>query len=313
MSKSKILVTGALGYLGSTLCSSLLEAGYGVVALDNLYYGEGSVFHLCAHPDFEFIPGDARDERLMKTLVPNVDAIIPLAAMVGVGACNRDPGMTRSTNFGAIELLNKLRSPDQLIVYPTTNSGYGTSTGEVYCTEETPLNPISLYGETKAQSEALLLASPNAICLRLATVFGMSPRMRLDLLVNHFVYAAVFDRYLVIFEKDFKRNYVHVRDVADCFLHCLSNPERMAGRTFNVGLDEANLSKEDLALKVKEFVPDFYIHFSEIGSDPDKRNYIVSNKRLEEAGFVAKRSLDDGIRELLKGYKMLGRDRFKNV
>ena len=313
MSKSKILVTGAAGYLGSTLCSSLLEAGYGVVALDNLFYGEVSLFHLCAHPDFEFVCGDARDERLMKSLLPGVDAIIPLAAMVGVGACNRDPEMTRTTNFDAISLLNRLRSQEQLVVYPTTNSGYGTSTGEVFCTEETPLHPLSLYGETKAQSEELLLGSPNAICLRLATVFGMSPRMRLDLLVNHFVYAAVFDRYLVIFEKDFKRNYVHVRDVADCFLHCLANPGRMSGRTFNVGLDAANLSKEELALKVKEFVPDFYIHFSEIGTDPDKRNYIVSNQRLAEAGFVAKRSLDDGIRELLKGYKMLGRGKFKNV
>jgi len=313
MNKTTILVTGAAGYLGSTLCARLLESGYRVVALDNLFYGEVSLFHLCANPDFDFVYGDARDERLIKSLLPTVDAIIPLAAMVGVGACNRDPEMTRSTNFGAIELLNRLRSPEQLIVYPTTNSGYGTSTGEIYCTEETPLQPISLYGETKAEAETLLLGSPNTICLRLATVFGMSPRMRLDLLVNHFVYAAVFDRYLVIFEKDFKRNYVHVRDVADCFLHCLSNPDRMVGRPFNVGLDSANLSKEQLALKVKEFVPDFYIHFSEIGSDPDKRNYIVSNQRLAEAGFVAKRSLDEGIPELMKGYKMLGRGKFKNI
>lgn len=313
MKKKHILVTGGAGYLGSTLCSSLLHAGYSVTALDNLYYGECSLFHLCANPDFDFVLGDARDEKVLKPLVAKADAIIPLAAMVGVGACNRDPELTKTLNYGAIELLNNLRSKEQLIVYPTTNSGYGTSTGEVYCTEETPLQPISLYGETKAQAETLLLNSPNAICLRLATVFGMSPRMRLDLLVNHFVYAAMFDRYLVIFEKDFKRNYVHVRDVADCFLHCLANPEKMVGRPFNVGLDAANLSKEELALTVKKHIPDFYIHFSEIGSDPDKRNYIVSNQRLADAGFVARRSLDDGIVELLKGYKMLGRGKFKNV
>lgn len=311
--KPKVLVTGAAGYIGSVLCGRLLEEGYGVIALDNLFYGETSLFHYCADPDFEFVNGDARDEKTIAGLLRKVDAVIPLAAMVGVGACKRDAVMTKSVNLDAVAMLNSLRSKSQLIIYPTTNSGYGTKSGAVFCTEETPLQPISLYGETKAQAEAILLESENAICLRLATVFGLSPRMRLDLLVNHFVLAAVTDGYLVIFEKDFKRNYVHVRDVADCFLHCLKNPAKMTGRTFNVGLDEANLSKAELALKVKEHVPDFYIHFSEIGSDPDKRNYIVSNQRLREAGFEAKRTLDDGIRELLKGYRMLGRARFKNI
>ena len=311
--KPKILVTGAVGYLGSTLCGRLLEAGYGVVALDNLFYGECSLFHYCADPDFHFVHGDARDKSLLKSLLKDVAAVIPLAAMVGVGACKRDPGMARSVNLDAILLLNRLRSPDQLVVFPTTNSGYGTSSGEVHCTEETPLQPISLYGETKAEAEAALLQSSNAICLRLATVFGLSPRMRLDLLVNHFVLAAVTDGYLVIFEKDFKRNYVHVRDVADCFVHCLQHRDQMTGRTFNVGLDSANLSKAELAMKVKEHVPNFYVHFAEIGSDPDQRNYIVSNQRLRETGFEAKRSLEQGIQELIKGYRMLGRSRFKNV
>jgi nucleoside-diphosphate-sugar epimerase len=311
--KPKILVTGAAGYLGSTVCGRLLDEGYRVVALDNLFYGECSLFHYGAHPEFDFVHGDARDKSLLKHLLKEADAVFPLAALVGVNACKRDPDMTRSVNLEAILLLNRLRSRDQLIVFPTTNSGYGASSGEVFCTEDTPLQPISLYGETKAQAEAALLQSPNTICLRLATVFGLSPRMRLDLLVNHFVLAAVTDGYLVIFEKDFKRNYVHVRDVADCFVHCVKHRERMAGRPFNVGLDAANLSKAELALKVKEHVPGFYIHFAEVGSDPDQRNYIVSNQRLREAGFEARRSLDDGIRELIKGYRMLGRARYKNA
>jgi nucleoside-diphosphate-sugar epimerase len=271
------------------------------------------LFHLCANPDFEFIVGDARDEGLMARCVRKVDVIIPLAAVVGAPACDRDPLLTRSVNLEAIRLVNRLRSVDQLVVYPTTNSGYGTQTGDVFCTEETPLQPISLYGQTKSQAEAELLESRKVITLRLATVFGMSPRMRLDLLVNHFTYAAVTDGYLVIFEKDFKRNYIHIRDVADCFLHCILNSSQMVGRPYNAGLDAANLSKEELALKIKEFVPNFYVHFAPIGSDPDKRNYIVSNQRLREAGFEAKRSLEFGVKELLKGYRMMGRQTYKNA
>ncbi len=249
----------------------------------------------------------------MKTAVASVDAIIPLAAIVGAGACDRDPIMARTVNLEAIQSLNRLRSSAQLVVYPVTNSGYGAQSGEVHCTEETPLEPISLYGRTKVDAEAELLASDNVITLRLATVFGISPRMRLDLLVNHFTFAALFDRYLVIFEKDFKRNYIHVRDVADCFLHCLAHADEMTGRPYNAGLDDANLSKAELAEIIKQHVPDFYIHYAEIGQDPDKRNYIVSNRRLAEAGFAAQRGLDQGIVELLKGYRMLGRAPFKNL
>lgn len=311
--KTKVLVTGAAGYLGSVLCGKLLEQEFEVIALDNLHYGEPSLFQYCGHPSFDFVLGDVRDESLLKSLVAKADVILPLAAYVGVGACQKDPDVARAVNFGAIRTLNQLRSPDQLIIYPTTNSGYGAKSGEVHCTEETPLEPISLYGETKAQAEALLLQSPNSICLRLATVFGISPRMRLDLLVNNFVLKAVTDGYIVLFEKHFKRNFVHIRDVADCFIHCLRHRDQMAGRTFNLGLDSANLSKEQLAWKVKEQVPNFVILTSEIGTDPDKRNYIVSNQRLREAGFEATRSIEDGIRELLKGYRMLGRNRFHNV
>jgi nucleoside-diphosphate-sugar epimerase len=308
-----ILVTGAAGYLGSILCEHLLTAGYRVTALDTLMYGQSPLFHLCANPNFTFVYGDARNEEVLKSLIKDADAIIPLAAVVGAPACDRDPYLAKSVNFEAIQLINRLRSSQQLVIYPTTNSGYGTKSGATYCTEETPLEPISLYGQTKVEAELEVLNSPNTIALRLATVFGMSPRMRLDLLVNHFVYTAFTDKYIVIFEKDFKRNYVHIRDVADCMIHCLKNSDRMVGRPYNVGLDAANLSKEELALKVKEYVPNFYIHFGAIGSDPDKRNYIVSNQRLREAGFEAKRTLDDGIQELLKGYRMLGRGQFKNI
>lgn len=310
---TKILVTGSSGYLGSILCEHLLDVGYRVTAIDNLMYGQNSLFHLCANPAFDFVCGDVREEELMSGLLKEADVIIPLAALVGAPACKRDPWLAKSVNLEAVQLINRLRSPKQLLVYPTTNSGYGTQSGETYCTEETPLEPISLYGQTKVQAEVEVLNSPNAITLRLATVFGMSPRMRLDLLVNHFVYAAVTDGYIVLFEKDFKRNYIHIRDVADCMIHCIENADRMVGRPYNAGLDAANLSKEELALKVKEYVPNFYIHFAPIGSDPDKRNYIVSNQRLREAGFEAKRSLDEGIQELLKGYRMMGRMPFKNI
>lgn len=313
MNAERVLVTGGAGYLGSVLCEHLLDAGYRVTVVDNLQYRQRSLFHLCAHPAFDVVVGDVRDEALMRRLVGGADILIPLAALVGAPACDRDPWAARAVNLDAVRTLNRLRSSDQLVVFPTTNSGYGTKSGDTYCTEDTPLEPISLYGRTKADAEAELLGTPNAITLRLATVFGMSPRMRLDLLVNHFVYAAVTERYIVIFEKDFKRNYVHIRDVADCFVHSIRNAGAMVERCFNLGLDSANLSKEQLALKVKEHVPEFHIEFAQFGSDPDKRNYIVSNQRLREAGFEARRSLDEGIDELLRGYRMMRSTPFANA
>ncbi len=301
----RVLVTGGAGYLGSILTERLLLAGHRVTVVDSLMFGQATLLHLCANPAFEFVRGDVRDEALMRRMAAAHDVIVPLAALVGAPLCDRDPDAATAVNLEAIRTINRMRSSSQLIVYPTTNSGYGTRSGAQHCTEETPLEPISLYGRTKVAAEQEVLNSPNAITLRLATVFGLSPRMRLDLLVNHFVYAAAMDGYLVIFEKDFKRNYVHIRDVADCFVHCLEHRAAMVGRPYNAGLDDANLSKEELALKIKEHVPSFYLHFAAVGSDPDKRNYIVSNQRLREAGFQAKRSLDDGIRELLKGYRMI--------
>lgn len=310
---TRVFITGGAGYIGSILSETLLANGYAVTALDNLSLGEHNLFHLCANPNYEFVFGDARNEKLVAEHAKNADVIIPLAAVVGAPACDRDPILATSLNLDAVKMVNRMRSKNQLLVYPTTNSGYGTKSGDVFCTEETPLEPISLYGRTKTDAETDVLNSSNSISLRLATVFGSSPRMRLDLLVNHFVYAAVTDGYLVIFEKDFKRNFVHIRDVADCFVHCIRNATKMQGKVYNVGLDAANCSKEELALKIKEHVPKFYVHFAALGSDPDKRNYIVSNQRLREAGFEAKRSLDDGIKELIKAYRTLGRGRFKNV
>lgn len=308
-----VLVTGGAGYIGSILCEHLLAAGHQVTVLDNLMYDQESLFHLCVQPGFSFIRGDVRDERAMTAAVGQADVIVPLAAIVGAPACDKDPWLARGVNRDAILLLNRIRSPRQLVVYPVTNSGYGIQYGETFCTEETPLAPISLYGQTKVEAEAALLDSPNTVTLRLATVFGMSPRMRMDLLVNHFTYAAITDGYLVLFEKDFKRNFVHVRDVADCFLFAILHADRMAGRPYNVGLDSANLSKEELALRIKEQVPGFVVMSSEIGQDPDKRNYIVSNRRLREAGFEARRSLDQGIRELITGYRMLARRPHHNL
>ena len=309
----KVVVTGGAGYLGAVLAPRLLQAGHQVTVLDNMMHGQPSLLPLCADQAFEFVFGDVRDERLLAEVIRGADVIVPLAAVVGAPACARDPWLASSVNLDAIRLLLRLRSPAQLVIYPTTNSGYGTTTGEQACTEETPLAPITLYAQTKAQAERHVLDAGNSITLRLATVFGVSPRMRLDLLVNHFVHAAVTDGYLVVFEKDFKRSYVHIRDVADCVVHCIDQAAAMTGECYNFGLDAANLSKGELALKIREHVPHLVIHFAEAGSDPDRRNYIVSSRKLRDAGMTAARSLDDGISELIKAYRMLGRQAFKNA
>jgi nucleoside-diphosphate-sugar epimerase len=276
-------------------------------------YSQHSLFHYCADPKFEFVRGDARDQGLMRSLLKGADFILPLAALVGAPACARDPWLSETVGRDAVLMLERLRDPSQGIIFPTTNSGYGAKSNEVFCTEETPLEPISRYGREKVEVEKRLLDASGCITLRLATVYGMSPRMRFDLLVNHFVHEAYFSGYIVIFEKDFKRNYIHVRDVADCFVHCIEHFDRMAGRPYNAGLDDANLSKEELALEIKKHLPDFYIHFAPVGEDPDKRNYIVSNQRLREAGFQASRGLGEGVQELIKGCAMLGRRPLRNA
>ncbi len=313
MNKEKVLVTGGAGYIGSILVEHLLKEGFKVTVLDNLMFGQRPHFHFCANPDYEFVFGDVRDERILKNLVAKHDIIIPLAALVGAPLCDRDPWLAKAVNFEAIKLINSLRSSTQIMIYPMTNSGYGTKSGEVFCTEETPLEPISLYGQTKVDGEKEVLSKDNSVSFRLATVFGMSPRMRIDLLVNYFTYQAVKEGTLVIFEKDFKRNFVHIRDVADAMIFAIKNIEKMSGEPYNLGLDSANMSKEELAYKIKEQVPSLYIHFAEIGSDPDKRNYIVSNQKLREAGFEAKRSIEAGIAELIKGYRMIVKGALTNV
>lgn len=315
MAKEKVLITGGAGYLGSVLTGHLLEKGYQVTVLDNLLFGQKSIYIYSGNLNFNFIYGDARDGELLRKIVPGFDVIIPLAAIVGMPACDLKPIEAKTTNLDAIKLINDIRDNNQKLIYPNTNSGYGISNGEVFCTEETPLEPISLYGKTKCSAEKYLLDSEkDAITLRLATVFGISPRMRVDLLVNDFTLRAFRDGYIIIYEKNFKRNFIHVKDVARCFEHCIENYDRMKNRAYNVGLEDANLSKLQLAEKIKKFVPKFEIVCMEIGEDPDKRNYIVSNQRIMSTGFRTAVGLEEGIQELIKAYNiLLKNDPFKNV
>lgn len=308
-----ILVTGGAGYLGSILVPELLKLGHKVTVLDNFMFAQNSLADVCFIDNFNVVRGDARDESLLKELCKDKDVVIPLAALVGAPLCNRDEIGTVSTNKGAIETLSKVLSKDQRILMPVTNSGYGIGQEGVFCTEETPLNPISTYGKTKVEAEEIILQRENSISFRLATVFGMSPRMRLDLLVNDFTYRAVNDGFIIIFEGHFKRNYVHIRDVARAFIHGIENFEAMKGEAYNVGLSDANLSKLELCAKIKEYVPSFTIMEAQIGKDPDQRNYIVSNDKIEATGFEPAFSLDMGIKELIKGYTIINNSKFSNV
>jgi len=308
-----ILVTGGAGYLGSILVPELLRAGHTVRVVDNFMYAQSPLLECCADERFEVVRGDARVEEFMRPLVEEADYIIPLAALVGAPLCSRDRIGTVTTNRDAPAMLTRLASKHQRIIFPTTNSGYGIGRDGVYCTEETPLNPISLYGRTKVEAEKIILERGNAISLRLATVFGASPRMRLDLLVNDFTYRAVNDRFVVVFEGKFKRNYIHVRDVARAFIHAIENFEAMRDQAYNVGLSDANLSKLDLCARIKEHVPDFVCFEADVGEDPDKRDYMVSNEKIEKAGFRPCYSLDAGVAELVKCYSMITNSRYGNV
>jgi nucleoside-diphosphate-sugar epimerase len=310
----KVLITGGAGYIGSILVPELLRAGHEVTVIDNFLYNQTSLLDVCNFKTLTVVRGDARDEPLIAKHIKGKDFIIPLACIVGAPACDDDPIRARTTNLEAIQMILKLRSKDQKIIFPNTNSGYGRmQEGVAFCDETSPLEPVSLYGQLKVQAEQELLAAGNTITLRLATVFGASPRMRMDLLVNDFVYRALIDRTAVLFEPHFKRNYIHVRDVTRAFMYAMEHFEAMKNEPYNLGLSDANLSESELCAEIKKQLPKFVYIESEIGKDPDQRNYIVSNEKIEKAGFKPQVSLADGITELIKAYQVVRRNDFTNL
>ena len=312
---TRVLVTGGAGYIGSVLVPALLDRGFAVTVVDNFMYGQDSLAGVCYRPDFSLVRGDVRSMATMRPLIKDADIIIPLAALVGAPLCDRRPEEATSTNLRAIvEMIAEL-GRDQRVLLPVTNSGYGIGEAGKLCTEETPIRPVSRYGRDKVEAERVLLERhPSAISFRLATVFGMSPRMRLDLLVNDFTYRACTDRSIVLFESHFKRNFIHVRDVARAFLHGIDRFDVMKGQVYNAGLSDANLSKLELCQRIQRLVPSFTIFESAVGQDPDKRDYIVSNEKIERTGFAPAFSLDSGIRELVKGFTMIRNDaRYSNA
>lgn len=323
-----ILITGGAGYLGSVLVGKLLAANtqaqltmgsagsefnslanelsfHRLVVYDSLMYRQVCLTDYAYMKNFEFVHGDVRDHAKLLPYIKQADIIIPLAAIVGFPACDKDPRLAKEINTDQIKFILENTTADQRILFPNTNSGYGLGAGEEFCTEETPLSPISVYGKTKCEAEQMLLDSGRAITLRLATVFGVSPRMRLDLLVNDFTYKAVNDGYIVLFEKDFKRNFIHIRDVALTFLYLINTYSDHVGNAFNVGLSSANLSKWELAQEIKKVVPNFSVQVDEFFTDPDKRNYVVSNAKLEATGWKPHYSLQDGIQELVNAYSII--------
>lgn len=309
----KILVTGGAGYIGSVLVPMLLAEGNQVTVIDNFLYGQASLLDCCHKDNLSIIRGDVRNETLLKEQLREVDAIFPLACLTGAPLCERDSVGAQQINHDAVRFLAEHKSREQRLIFPCTNSGYGVGQEGIHCDENTPMKPISLYGRLKVELDRYLLDRGDCITFRFATVFGVSPRMRLDLLVNDFTYRAVVDRTVVLFEAHFKRNYLHVRDVARAFQHALNLYETMVGEPYNVGLSETNLSKQELCEAIQHQVPEFRYVISEIGKDPDQRNYIVSNDKIEATGFKTQTGLNEGIRELVKGFQIIRRNQFANV
>jgi nucleoside-diphosphate-sugar epimerase len=308
-----ILVTGGAGYIGSILVPDLLSQGHTVTVLDNFMFKQASLNHVCSNKNFHVVNGDIRKEEIIKPLLKQADVVIPLAALVGAPLCNKDDIAAATTNYHAIGMMLQNVHKSQLILMPTTNSAYGSGGENNFCTEETPLNPISSYAIAKVAVEQELMKHENSVSFRLATVFGMSPRMRTDLLVNDLTYRAVYDGSVVLFESHFKRNYIHVRDISRVFTHAINNIDTMKGQIYNVGLSTANVSKMELCEKIKEYIPHFSIMEAPIRKDPDQRNYIVSNAKLEATGYQTQFTLDDGIVELIKGYQMIKNSVYGNV
>jgi nucleoside-diphosphate-sugar epimerase len=309
----KILVTGGAGYLGSTMVPELLKAGHFVTVLDNFMYKQSSLNHVCHDKKFSIVKGDIRVDSVIKPLLAKADIVIPLAALVGAPICNIDPIGATTTNHDAILMMIKMLSKNQMVLMPTTNSAYGTGDANNFCTEESSLRPISQYAIEKVKIEESLMKHENTISFRLATVFGISPRMRIDLLVNDFVYRAVNDRFVVLFESHFKRNYIHVRDVSSAFLHGINNFQSMRGQIYNIGLSDANVSKKELCESIKKLIPDFIYVDEAVGKDPDQRNYVVSNAKIEATGYFPQVNLNDGIAELIKGYTMFKNSQYGNI
>jgi len=310
---NNILVTGGAGYLGSIMVPELLKAGHKVTVLDNFMYGQNSLAHVCHDPNFNAVRGDVRTKDKIAPLLKDAEIIIPLAALVGAPLCDSSPIEAKTVNHDSMLALFDIVENDQPILMPTTNSAYGTGDENNHCTEKSELRPISSYAKEKVVVERALMKRRNSISFRLATVFGMSPRMRIDLLVNDFTYRAVHDRFIVLFESHFKRNFIHIRDVTRAFLHAIDNYEKMAGQIYNVGLSDANLSKKELCEKIQQYVPSFIFQEAAIGKDPDQRNYVVSNKKMEDTGFSPIHSLDSGIQELAKGYTMIKNSKYGNI